>query len=212
MIRVKGALPQLMRVAMTAALTLTALEVCQSASELSMVLNANELEMAEPALPDVLSAKDKAAAREANLAVFASVKSNLESMRGSRALILIGLLGAATLAFLAALRMRWPNGLSRAASARLLGRSALAAGFFRTLDGAQSLVIARRSADAAIKAVEKLPAVDMPIATLMTLPAVLNVGLTCLVVGLFLVIGHYFRSERVQAMFVALDGPERHDE
>ncbi len=208
MTALKPALPQLVRVAMMAAITLSAMEVCQSASELAVVLNANELEMPEPVLPDVLSEADREAARSANIAAFSAVKSTLETMSLSRSLILMALAGCASMAFLASLRIRWPSGFPRSASARLIGGAAFAAALFRTLDGAQSLVIARRSADAAIKAIEKLPTVDYPTSLLVVVPTVMNIGLTSLIVGLFLLIGHYFRSDRVQTMFIALDGPE----
>ncbi len=206
--QLKTTLPQVVRVAMMAAITLSAMEVCQSASELAVVMNANELEMPEPVLPDILSDADREAARSANIAAFSAVKSTLETMSVSRSLILMALAGCASLAFLASLRIRWPSGFRRSASARLIGGSLFAAALFRTLDGAQSLVIARRSAEAAIKAIEKLPTVDYPTSLLVILPTVLNIGLTLLIVGLFLLLGHYFRSERVQTMFIALDGPE----
>ena len=191
-----------------AAITLSALEVCQSASELAVVMNASELDMPEPVLPEALTEADRLALREATIARFAAVKSALQTMNVSRSLILMALTGCASMVFLAALRVRWPSGFPRSASARLIGGAAFAAALFRTLDGAQSLVIARRSGTAAVKAMEQVPNHNFPEGLVNTFPAVFDIGLTCLMVGLFLIIGHYFRSERVHTLFVAIDGPE----
>lgn len=200
---------------MMAAITLGAIEVCQSASELAVALNISEIEMPEPVIMggDMLTQEQKDLARNASIAAFESRKNTLETMGLWRSLILMALAGTASLMFLASLRLRWPDGFPRSASARLIGGAAFAAALFRTLDGAQSLVLTRREAAAALKAYEHAP--DFSAAEILApLPTVLSIGITCAVVGGFLVIGHYFRSERVRDIFVTLDGhePEPDDE
>jgi hypothetical protein len=59
-----------------------------------------------------------------------------------------------------------------------------------------------------LKAVLETPTVRDSTMVVMGLRSVFSLGLTLVVVGLFLTLGHYFRSERVQSMFITLDGPE----
>ncbi len=206
--RVTPALPQLLRFAMMAAISLSALELAQSSSELFAVMNPSEIELGEVPMSELLTPADRDAQRAIVQAAFSTTKSTTETMSVARSIALIGLSGAAFMAFLGALRIRWPGGFARSASARLLGTSAFVIAFFRTLDGAQSLVISRRAAEAAVKVYETLPENNFPIFMLTTFNVVIQLGMTSLVVGLFLLIGHYFRSERVQGLFITLDGPE----
>lgn len=206
--RVAEALPQLMRLAIVSAISLCAIEVAASASELAIVLNADELELTEVPLPDIYSEQERTVWREANSAMFNSKKSMLKTMNVSRSLVLMALMGASAMAFLATLRVRWPNGVARAASARLIGGAALAAAVCRTLDGAQTLLIERRSAEAVKQAIEKLPPVDFSIDVLVSVPTIVNLTVTGLMVTMLLALSHYFRSEKVQSLYLRLDGPE----
>ncbi len=205
----KSTLPRALRVAMVVAITVSVIEVSQAANELAVVMSANELEMPDAAVPEMLSDAERAAARAANLAAFTVAKSTMQTMSGSRSFILLALTGCASMVFFSSLRLRWPVGASRSASARRMGAAAYATAVFRTLDGAQSLVIARRSAEAAAKAIEALASTpQLPAGLIAAIPTAMNVMLTGFMVTVLLVLGHYFRSDRVQTTFIALDGPE----
>ena len=206
--RPTASLPPLMRLAMISAISIGAIEVCASASELAVVLNADELELTDVPLPDLYSEQERALWRVANTAMFNSKKSTLKTMNVSRSLILMALMGASSMVFLAALRVRWPNGAPRAASARLIGHAALASAVCRTLDGAQTLLLERRSAEAVRQSIEKLPPVAFSIDVLVSVPTIVNLAITALLVTVLMTLSHYFRSENVQSLFLRLDGPE----
>ncbi len=130
--------------------------------------------------------------------------SAMEAMATPRAMVL-GLLAASSMiVFLTSLQIRWSSEAPPAALARRLGVLALATAVLRTLDGAQQLVIVRRAAEANGRALIASGVADAETVAAMThaLVSVVSVGWTALVVGVFVVLGTYFRSPKVLAVFV----------
>lgn len=137
-------------------------------------------------------------AKQQEAAMKASRKATfgaIESMGAARVVILLGLSATASMVFLGALFIRWSLRAPRTAIARLVGGAAFGAALFRTLDGAQELVIHRRAAEA------KVP--DVGLDSGLGLVSAVSVGWTAFVVALFVLLGTYFRSDGVRGLLEA---------
>ncbi len=134
-----------------------------------------------------------------------AIRNSIESMRWPRIAVLFGLSAATALVFVSALRLRWPSGIQRSGLALLLSRAAVGAAVFRTLDGAQELVMVRAAVSAYEKALKEHH-VDLGEAeATMTIFSAGSVMTTMVVIGLFLLASNYFRSERIQQTFELID-------
>ncbi|MCC6335915.1 MAG: hypothetical protein IT380_18230 [Myxococcales bacterium] len=204
--------PTIFRVALLAAVTAGALMSFSAAQGVGLAIMApdapRDAEVKLGALAGLTPwAKEQEAALQASRrATFAAI----ESMGAARVVILLGLSATASMVFLGALFLRWSANTPRWAIARLLGRAALAVAFFRTLDGAQELVITRRATDAAIKVLIAAEVPDASAGAGYTLGVIsaLSVGWTAFVVALFLALGGYFKSEKVRSLLSATSGDE----
>ena len=110
---------------------------------------------------------------------------------------LLALAGGAVFFF--SLRLRVASE-ERARIAENLGRAAFGAAVLRTIEGAQSLVIARRVSQGVAEAFRNAGTPDGPInaAAAESGMPVASVLWSIVVIALFMGLGHYFRSERVQ--------------
>ncbi|MEW6430478.1 MAG: hypothetical protein AB1730_03120 [Myxococcota bacterium] len=209
-------LPALFRVALLAAITVGALVSFSAAQGVGLVAMASsstgDTDVKLGAMAGLnpfgqqYAEAQEAAAKASRRATFSAI----EAMGASRVVILLGLSASASMVFLGALFIRWSLKAPRAAIARLLGAAAFGAAVFRTLDGAQELVIARRAAEATLKV---LVAANVPDAAgasgvALGLLSFVSVAWTTLVVGLFLLLGTYFRSDRVRGLLEALPDDE----
>jgi hypothetical protein len=150
--------------------------------------------------PAIKEAVQKATARSMQI-----VASTLESMREVRALTLIALSIACGLVFLSSARILRPLGLPREGVRRLLAGAALAAGILRTIDGAQSAVLAQRQWANVNQAILSIPESNDQIRdwrmvgpALTQMGLVFSVGWTILIAGAFILASQYFRSETVK--------------
>lgn len=135
--------------------------------------------------------------------------SALEPMRGSRSLLLVGLAGACFLCIGAAghlLRRAGP--LPREGMRQLLGRAAIVAAVLRTIEGAQTAVVWRRLGPELIQGTPGAEQLQYVEPSYFAAAAMLY---TALVAGTFLLLGQYFRSERVRALVAAQEPPLRRD-
>lgn len=206
--------PTLFRFALLAAVTFGALQAFSAAQGVGQVAMAASI----PPEPDVSLgplAQLTPYAKEQEAALKASYRARfnaIDSMGASRVVILLGLSVAASMVMLGALFLRWSLHARRAPLARLLGGAAFVAAVFRTLDGAQDLVISRRAGEALARS---LAAANVPDevaqsgATVGMISAV-SVGMTLFAVTVFVTLGTYFRSERVRGLLEAIPG--EHDE
>jgi hypothetical protein len=134
-----------------------------------------------------------------------------DSMREPRSFLLVSLAVACAFVFVAAARILRPGGLPREGMRRLLCWTSLLAAVLRTIDGAQFQVVVDHMGAALVKGpfppqwdASQIEAVKQ------YGPAVLTWfyrGLTAFVAGCFVLLGQYFRSERVRQVVIAQDGP-----
>lgn len=126
----------------------------------------------------------------------------LQSMRDSRGVVLGSLLVAYTLVFVSAARMLRPEGLSLESLRRLLAGSLLSAALLRTVEGAQSAVLAQRMSPAMTEALRAMPDLQPEdLEALGRMPWLAASGavlFTALVAGAFSLLAQYFRGERVR--------------
>lgn len=156
-------------------------------------------------------------AKEQEEAVRAQERATLNAIEGmstSRVMILMALSSAASLVFVASLRLRWTVNAPKASVARLLGGSAFVAAVFRTLDGAQELVITRAAITASGKALiaAAVPDAEAQASLALAMSTFVSVGWTAFVVGLFVLLGTYFRSDKVQSSLGAAEERTNDDE
>lgn len=130
---------------------------------------------------------------------------NLESMQGSRLLILMLLSTSASLLFVSALRMLRPLGVPREGVRRLLGGASLACAVLSTLAGAQSAAAARRAGAAADRFASEESISSWPQGLSGPLLTTVAGVLTFLVAGGFVGLWMYFKSQRVQDQLAALE-------
>ena len=130
----------------------------------------------------------------------------LESMRTSRVLTLLALTVASTLSFVVAWRMLRPDGAAREDIRKLLVRSAVACAAFRTMDGAQMTVLAKKigAASDRVMLASDLPG-GYPAGLMAGVFGAASVFLTVVVVGGFLGMSMYFRSNGLRAWVAAAD-------
>lgn len=207
--------PALFRVALLAAVTVGALVSFSAAQGVGLVAMASSSTPGDVKLGPLAGlnpyGKEHAEAHQAAIrAHHRATFGAIESMGASRVVILLGLSASASMVFLGALFIRWSLNAPRAAIARMLGAAAFGAALFRTLDGAQELVIARRAAEASLKT---LIAANVPNAAAgsgitIGLMSFVSVAWTAFVVGMFLLLGTYFRSDRVRGLLEALPDDE----
>ncbi len=138
----------------------------------------------------------------------------LESMQGSRALVMAALVFFSGMTLVGAARLLFPGGMPREPIRRLLATTALVSGLLRVVDGAQAAVVARRVGAAMA---EGLNASHFPGADAATVelarrmgPAIVVGGSalhTALVAGVFVLFGQYLASQRVQKLFASEPTP-----
>lgn len=135
--------------------------------------------------------------------------SSLESMRGSRAVILFALTIACSLAFVAALRMLRPAGAGRESARRLLSGTAIACAVLRTMDGAQMTASAGRAGAAWDKVMNgaDIPG-GYPEGMEQSLLSAGTLGFTVLITAAFVLVASYFRSDALRAWVAAADRSE----
>lgn len=190
-----------MRAAAIACVALTGLVGLWAASEAMGLSRLSELEEIQPPADSLLGAPD----------VLRAQMQALEGMREARSLTLTGLAVACAVAFVAAMRLLRPVAIPRERMRQVLGGAALVAAVFRTLDGAQLAVVAKRMAGPLAKAVASLPELSDPadaaeLTRLMPSLFVAGVALqTALVSGALALFALYFRSERVRQSLEGLD-------
>jgi hypothetical protein len=199
-------LPNPLRYATLAALALGAMVSFGAVSNLMMTFSIEEFDVSRSETPALNKLTPNPVAwGVAQRAQGAAYRSAVEQMRWPRALVLFGLAGAAALVFISALRLRWPAGVGRTKLSLLLSRSAIASAVFRTLEGAQELVIVRSAAAAFERSLieQKVdPALAGPSLQVFTGASVLT---TAAVTALFLGAASYFKSERIQQTFELID-------
>ena len=199
-------LPRGIRHAAAVALVLSGVTGLFSASEVMGLGRLSELKEASRSQAVILGNPELGAkALDAQI-------SALESLRESRALLLVGLCMACAFIFVSSGRMLRPAGLHRENVRRVLGVSTLIAAGLRTIDGAQWAVVARRMGTAMAEAMAHVPEFQAPEAAPMraSIPLILQGGTvlqTFLVASTFLLLGQYFRSERVREAISTQDGP-----
>lgn len=207
--------PALFRFALLAAVTFGAFQAFSAANGVGQVAMAAGVPPEPRLSPPAWTARiDPYAQQEADAmkAYYRAHFSAIDSMGASRVVILLGLSAAASMVFLGAMFLRWSVSAPRAPLARLLGGAAFVAALFRTLDGAQDLVISRRAGEAYAKALAAANVPDdvLPRSVATGLFSVLSVGMTLFVVTALVALGAYFRSDRVRGLLEAI--PEEHDE
>jgi hypothetical protein len=132
------------------------------------------------------------------------------SMREPRSFLLGALAVACAFVFVAAARILRPGGLPREGMRRLLSWASLLAAVLRTIDGAQFQVVLDRMGAALVKGPfpSQWPAEQVEVIQQYG-PTVLTwfyQGVTAVVAGSFVLLGQYFRSERVRQVVLAQDG------
>jgi hypothetical protein len=140
----------------------------------------------------------------------------LAPQRESRALVLGALSVACAFLFVSAGRILRPDGLPLERIRRMLAGSALAAAVLRTIEGAQTAVVAKRMAPLLIEAMKTLPAFQGPAAQELDavswiMPATTAV-FTAFVAGSLVVLGQYFQSDSVRHAISVQDGPLAEEE
>jgi hypothetical protein len=200
-------MPRGIRAAAWLCLVLSCFTGMLSAIEATGLVHFDEYKQAHAERPNVFGSPE--VSRRVQEAQFAA----LEPQRESRVLILGALSMTCAFAFVASARMLRPGGLSREGVRRMLGGTALATAALRTIDGAQWAVVVRRMSGVMAEAMVTLPEFKDPAAaeqvkalapTLLFFTTALQ---TAVVAGAFVLLGQYFRSQRVRDAVLAVDGP-----
>ena len=147
--------------------------------------------------------------RDAMKAMGLAQLSALESMKGSRTAILLGLWVMSALTFVSSLRMLRPRGAPREGVRRVLGTALLVTAVLRVLDGAQSAAAATRAGrafDKVMAASNEIPG-GWPEGLWAAAWTALSIGMTFVVGGSLLLMARYFRSDSVRDTTSKLDGP-----
>lgn len=197
-------LPVRVRRITLAVIALAGLVGSAAAQHIGQVVELDAYRSIEPALPPFWA--NQKPALEAARAKHQSEIAALESMRGARAVILLALTVACSVAFVAALRMLRPAGAAREHARRLLGSTAIACAVLRTLDGAQLTAIASRAGKSFDRVMEgsDIPG-GYPEGFGQSLMAGGSVLMTVVVAGAFVGVAAYFRSETLRAVVDAAD-------
>jgi hypothetical protein len=197
-----GELPGRMRLAAFACVLLTGLCGLLSAWEGFSLLRFSELKQAQPAF--------KLAADPFDAEQLRASLTALEHMREPRLVVLFALAMACSLSFVASTRLLRPAGLPREGVRRILVWALVVAAVFRTVDGAQSAVVAKSAAEVVRRGL-KLPAGLSEAAAeelrgFMASAALLVAPLwTAVVAGSFILLSQYFRSARVKEWVARAD-------
>ena len=131
----------------------------------------------------------------------------LAPLRTSRAVVLVGLAGACFLCIGAAGHMmRRAGGMPREGMRQLLARAAVVAAVLRTVEGAQSAAVWRQLGPVLV---EHTPGAEALREVAPAAFAGAAMFMTALVVGIYLALAQYFRSERVRQL-VAAQEPQLH--
>ena len=137
------------------------------------------------------------AQRQVWLASVSGYKSALQAMLPWRLGTSLLLSISAGLVFFLAMRLR-VSLEDRVAVAVNLGRASLAAAIFRSIDGAESLVMARTIADETGKAFVREGLANADIALMTAGVSFASGAWTLMMVAGFVTLGHYFRSETLR--------------
>ncbi|MFP2957422.1 hypothetical protein ACLEPN_06210 [Myxococcus sp. 1LA] len=146
--------------------------------------------------------------------VFEVYYATLEPMREPRAVLLALLAVACAFVSVSAARMLSPENLSRDAMRRVLSRAAIIAAVLRTIDGAQMSVAKQRLFAALAEPMSKMPEFppDITIEASREILGAMGAGTaifgTAVVAGTFVILGQYFRSQRVRDAVAVQDGPQ----
>ncbi len=130
----------------------------------------------------------------------------LEQMRGPRTFALTLLSMACMFAFVAAGRLLRLDGMPREGMRRILAGSLLVAAFFRTFAGAQSAAVDQkimRKVPELIGAVKDVTAEQ--IQQMLMVPVIVTGLWTAAVAGILVLLGQYFRSEKVKQVVALQD-------
>ena len=190
-----GALPGRLRMASMLALLLTGVCGMLSAWEGFSLARFAELRQASARLPPDPALTDQ---------LRASHILALEQMREPRMLVLFALALSCSLTFVASTRLLRPAGLPREGVRRILVWALVVAAALRTIDGAQSTVVARRAAEMLRRGLRLPPGIEGAAAEQLRgvlTPATFMAGAilqTALVAGTFIALSQYFRSARVR--------------
>lgn len=199
-------LPLGIRNACLVALVLSAVVGLLSASEALTLVHFSELKSLEPpSVSDRLQRELLEKGREAQLIA-------LEGMRFPRALTLCALSLICALAFVASGRLIRPRNVERERMRQLLVFSSISAALLRTVDGAQSAVVARRVGVALGKVgadLASLPEVSAEDVRRMFPSAAIGIAVlqTVLVAGTFALLWQYFRSQKVRQLLAFAGKP-----
>jgi hypothetical protein len=136
----------------------------------------------------------------------------LEGMRGWRTFILTVLSISSALVFVSAARMLRLDAVPREALRRMLAGGAVVAAIFRTLDGAQSMALAKRVGEAARHSAPTLLPPNAPTGSVEVLQTLFGLWLpagaavfTALIAGAFLLVSQHFRSAPVREALARID-------
>lgn len=197
-------LPNPVRYATLATLTLAAMVSFASVSNLQLTFEVENIDLAAGETPMLtkLTPNPEAYAK-AQRAQGAAFRNTIEAMRWPRVVVLFLLSSASAMVLIATIRLRWPGGMPRLAVLQLLSRASLGSAVLRVLDGAQQLVIVQASADAYERTLTEQH-VDVP-SSLNFLFSAGSVVMTVVVTGLFVAASSYFRSERLQQTIALVD-------
>ena len=198
-------LPRGIRIAAVLCLIFSGLTGMSSVTEASSLAQFSEYKEA------VLANAGRFGDREANEHVLLAQFSALEPMRETRTTLLGSLAVVCAFVFVAAARLLRPGGMPREGMRRLLSGAAIITAILRTIDGAQWMVVVDHMSAALVKG--PFPAWQDPTSIELiqrfgpTVLAAGYIGMTAFVAGAFVLLGQYFRSERVRQVVTAQDGP-----
>lgn len=195
-------LPTSVRNASVACLVLSALVGFFSAGEGLTLFGLSDIQPTNIRFSGGLDPELMRKAQEAQVAA-------LSSMRIPRAFTLGALTIACALNFASSRRLLRPKGVRRESMRELMVGSAIAVALIRTVDGAEVLVVARKVA-AELGQVAKIPlswglsAAESQRA-INSMASALVIGQTALVVGVYVLLAHYLRSQKVKQLIAAHD-------
>lgn len=164
--------------------------------------SAGAMEVLSPPSPSEQSLSiGNALASEAYLHAMEVERQALEPMRGPRALILFALSVCAGVTLIGGIRLVRPSGLPREGVRRLTAGAALIAAVLRTLDGAQELAVAKRTAQALGEFVVKLLELNVSAEWQLALQRAFVAGMvmkTIVFAGAFAALWTYLSTQRVR--------------
>ncbi len=197
-------LPRGIHLAAVLSLLLSGLIGMSTVMELSRLAQLSEYKEA------ILSAPGAQGDNALNVNLLLAQFSAESSMREPRSFLLGSLAVVCAFVFVAAARILRPGGLPREGMRRLLSWASILAAVLRTIDGAQFQVVIDQMGAALVKGpfppqwpAEQIEVIKLYGPTVLTW---LYQGMTAFVAGSFVLLGQYFRSERVRQVVLAQDG------